>query len=60
METAKTYTLPFNGSTMTVDVTQEFIEKLVAHFGLASVDDVSNEHIHMFMFNVTKTAYDKL
>ena len=57
MET-KIILLP-NGQQLEIEASEEFYQKLMLQYGLASVSDVSDKHIRMFFYDIIKSAIDK-
>ena len=47
------------GGTLEVDLTDRFLEVVKTHFELASVKEVRDEHIRMYIWGAFKNAIDK-
>lgn len=48
-----------NGEILTVEVRPGFYDKIRTQFMLSKEQDVSDEHIKMFIFGAVKSAIDK-
>jgi len=48
-----------NGNELEVSATPEFLEVVKNHFNLSSVDQVDNDHIRLFIYGSTKSAFEK-
>ena len=48
-----------SGGTLEVDLTDKFLEVVKTHFELASVKEVHDEHIRMYIWGAFKNAIDK-
>ncbi len=47
------------GGNLEVQVTKEFIDTVQAHFSLDSPDNVSEDHIRMFIYGSIRSAVEK-
>jgi hypothetical protein len=47
------------GGTLELDLTPAFLERVRAHVGVNSVDDVNDDHLRMYIFGTVKSALDK-
>ena len=50
-------TLP-KGGDLEVDLTPEFLNLVKGHFSLAVIEDISDDHIRMFIYASTKSAFE--
>tara|TARA_Y100000593_G_scaffold94560_1_gene194287 strand:+ start:3262 stop:3450 length:189 start_codon:yes stop_codon:yes gene_type:complete len=48
-----------NGTNLEVQVTPEFISKIQDHFNIDSPENVSEDHIRMFIYGSVKSAVEK-
>ena len=48
-----------NGNDLEVFSTPEFLEVVRNHFSLKDTSDVDSDHIRMFIYASTKSAFDK-
>ena len=48
-----------NGNDLEVFSTPEFLEVVRNHFSLKNTSDVDSDHIRMFIYASTKSAFDK-
>lgn len=55
---SRTITLP-KGGELSVDMTEEFLVRVRAHFNLGETVSPDNEQVRMFIFGAVKTAIDK-
>ena len=50
-------TLP-KGGDLEVDLTPEFLNLIKSHFSLNNIEDVTDDHIRMFIYATTKSAFE--
>jgi len=54
----KTIKLP-NGNFLELEYTPEFLATIKDHYNLQSNNDVTDDHVRMFIYNTCKDAFDK-
>jgi len=47
------------GGTLEVDVTPKFLDVVKEHFGLSASEDVTDDHVRMFIWGSFKNAIEK-
>ena len=47
------------GGDLEVELTPEFLNVVKSHFGLNDISEVDDDHIRMFVYISTKSAFDK-
>tara|TARA_Y100000593_G_C4188324_1_gene275551 strand:- start:421 stop:612 length:192 start_codon:yes stop_codon:yes gene_type:complete len=47
------------GGNLEVDLTPSFLNLIVDHFDLENVSQVSDDHIRMFIYGSTRSAFEK-
>jgi hypothetical protein len=48
-----------NGNTLELSITPAFLEKVAQQFSFNSAQDVTDDHIRLYLFGALKTALDK-
>ena len=47
------------GGDLEIELTPEFLNVVKSHFGLNDISEVDDDHIRMFVYISTKSAFDK-